>query len=547
MLLKSILGWTALVASAVAADLPEIEIIGNKFFFKNNGTQFLMRGIAYQQNPTNTTASFHDPLADTEACKRDIPYMQAVNTNIIRVYALNASLDHTECMNLLTDAGIYVIADLSQPDQSINRDSPEWNLDLYKRYTDVVDKFLNYSNILGFFAGNEVTNNVTNTDASAFVKAAVRDTKAYIKAKGYRQIPVGYSANDDTDIRDSLADYFACGDEDERADFFGINMYEWCGSSTYTSSGYSDISKQYQNLGIPIFFSEYGCNRVTPRQFQEVGTLYGSDMTNEWSGGIVYMYFQEDNNYGLVSIKGNSVSTLADYNNYKSQIQKISPSLAAASAASTVSATSCPTSTSNWLASTNLPPTPDQDVCDCATSGAQCVVSDDVDSEDYGDLIGVVCGIFDCSGISTNATAGKYGAFSPCDSKNKLNFVLNAYYEANSQHSDACDFSGSATRTSANASGSCSALLKSAGASGTGVVSGNRSGSGNSRASSGSGSGSSRSGSSASRSGSLRSGSASSSNAAVSVKGVKPFSMDSVAKTILIGGGFAIGITLTFL
>ncbi|EEQ36274.1 hypothetical protein CLUG_00398 [Clavispora lusitaniae ATCC 42720] len=253
MLFKSLLA-SALVAGAVA-DLPAIEIVGNKFFYSNNGSQFLMRGVAYQSDSANATAdeTFVDPLGNPKTCKRDIPYLQELETNVIRVYALNTSLDHTECMNALSDAGIYVIADLSEPDLSIDRSDPKWDVTLLERYTSVVDKFHNYTNVLGFFAGNEVTNEVSNTDASAYVKAAVRDTKAYIKEKGYRSIPVGYSANDDVDIRVDLADYFACGDEDERADFFGINMYEWCGASSFKASGYSNITAQYEHLGIPIF------------------------------------------------------------------------------------------------------------------------------------------------------------------------------------------------------------------------------------------------------------------------------------------------------
>ena len=489
----------ATLAMAVAADLPAINVVGNKFYFSNNGSQFLMRGIAYQQNTANSTnLSFIDPLADADACKRDVEYFKKVNTNTLRVYAVNASLNHDECMKTFADAGIYIIADLSEPDASINRDSPEWNLDLYERYTTVVDMFANYTNVLGFFAGNEVTNNKTNTDASAFVKAAVRDTKAYIKSKGYRAIPVGYSSNDDGETRVAIADYFACGEGDEKADFFGINMYEWCGSSSFATSGYKDRTEDYKNLSIPIFFSEYGCNEVHPRKFQEVGTIYSSDMTDIWSGGIVYMYFQEENNYGLVSVSGDNVKTLDDYSYYSSEINKISPSLASISTDVTTSSGSgiaCPATSDTWSAATNLPPTPDKDTCDCVAKTLECVVDDSVKSKDYADLFGQVCGAdgVDCGVISVNGTSGVYGGLSFCSDKDKLSYVLNQYYIGQKRDSSACDFDGKAKiNKDASTGSSCSSKIASATKAASGPTS-DSSGSGSSGSSSGSKSSSSAS------------------------------------------------------
>jgi hypothetical protein len=85
-----------------------------------------MRGVAYQQEiSSNTSATsdtkYTDPLSDGTACKRDIPFLTKVRTNVIRVYAINPDQDHDDCMNALADAGIYVVADLSEPGLYVSR------------------------------------------------------------------------------------------------------------------------------------------------------------------------------------------------------------------------------------------------------------------------------------------------------------------------------------------------------------------------------------------------------------------------------------------
>lgn len=473
--------------ASVAVDLPRIDVKGNKFFYLNNGSQFYITGMAYQQNAgalrnnaTGDVSTFVDPLADPKACKRDVEHLRKLATNTVRVYAVDTEKDHDECMKILAENHIYVILDLGVPDLSINRENPAWTVDLYERYKRVVEVFSKYSNVLGFFAGNEVSNNKTNTDASVFVKAAIRDTRRVISDLGL-SLPVGYSANDDEEIRESLAQYFACGDLLDIAQMFGYNMYLWCGVSTYEQSGYKDRTEQFKNLGIPIFLSEYGCNTVLPREFGDIVAIFGPEMTPWWSGGIMYMYFQEPNNYGLVDVSGDSVSTRTDYPYYSLKINAISPSRAKASDVATSTATlSCPKQDDKWQASPILPPTPNKEMCDCVYNSLQCVVSDKLSEKDYAKLFGVVCGLVNCDDVSADGKKGKYGFMSPCQDKHKLSYVLNVYYMEQKRAKSACDFDGSASLVKLpSTDSSCSSIISSASqnSGATGSANGNGSGS----------------------------------------------------------------------
>lgn len=79
--------------------------------------------------------------------------------------------------------GAYSVysVDLSLPvNGSIDRDSPAWTSNLLDLYISTIDAFSNYDNVLAYNVGNEVVTSPNETAAATFVKAAARDTKAYL-------------------------------------------------------------------------------------------------------------------------------------------------------------------------------------------------------------------------------------------------------------------------------------------------------------------------------------------------------------------------------
>ncbi|KAH7309569.1 Glucanosyltransferase-domain-containing protein [Stachybotrys elegans] len=465
----------ALSSTGVNAALEPIIAKGQKLFYEN-GTQFFMKGIAYQEDelPGGRALPFEtpfiDPLADVPQCRRDIPKLRELGVNTIRTYAINATADHSECMRMLDDAGIYVISDLSHPRLSINRDAGEWNLALYDRYTSVIDELAQYNNVIGFFAGNEVTNNASNTPASAYVKAAVRDMKAHIRERDYRWMGVGYANNDDTEIREDIAHYFNCGRAEDSVDFWGYNIYSWCGQSTMQRSGYDRQVEFFTDYGVPVFFAEYGCidaSSAQQRIWQETEILYDDEMTGVFSGGLVFKYQQDAAKFGVVEInRDGSATEFPSFDRLARAHANSRPRGVEMDSYNTdfTTPSECPAQSETWEASAILPPTPDRDLCECAAAASPCGPSGTLSDDDMAEIFNFICDAspVSCAGIHHNSTSGVYGAFSMCGQAHKLAHVLGAYYENTNQAFDSCDFDGRAETKSDTSESSCRDPLASA-------------------------------------------------------------------------------------
>jgi len=348
-----------------ATELDPITVTGNAFF---KGTErFYIRGIDYQ--PGGAAGNI-DPLADTKVCLTDIEKFKKLGVNVIRVYSTDNSKDHDDCMNALADAGIYVVLDANNPKYSINREDPHgsYNTPYLQSVFATIDAFAKYSNTMAFFSGNEVIHDLKNTTLTApYVKATDRDMRRYIKARKYRKILVGYSAADVTDNKMQTAQYFNCGTDEERSDFFAFNDYSWC-TSDFITSGWDKKVEAFTGYGLPLFLSEYGCTK-NARNFGELESLMHANMTGVYSGGLMYEYSQEPNKFGIVEIEGGQDNgsvdqtgkrkELAEFSAFADALKKWPAPSGDGGYTKTTKASECPSADAHWaIGSATLPDTP---------------------------------------------------------------------------------------------------------------------------------------------------------------------------------------------
>lgn len=339
--------------------LPPVTSEGNAFWA--NGERFYIRGVAYQPGGAADAA---DPLLDMQSLTRDIQRFQELGINTIRVYTIDNSQNHDEAMQMLDEAGIYLALDANTPEFSLNRESLET---LHQSYNDVylkgvfgtINNFAGYNNLLLFFSGNEVINARNNTHAAPYIKAVTRDMKQYISAQSSRPIPVGYSSADVAENIESQALYFACGpDEQARSDFFAFNDYSWCDPSSFQESGWDVKVQTYQDYGLPLFLSEFGCITNT-RQWGEIEALYSPEMTIAYSGGLAYEYTLEANGYGLVEQSGNGIVPNEDFRRLAAAYEATPNPEGDGGATMQRTVPECPPRTREWDVSTeNLPEIP---------------------------------------------------------------------------------------------------------------------------------------------------------------------------------------------
>lgn len=169
---------------------------------------------------------------------------------------IDPTKSHDAAMDLLAEAGIYVIAVssfvrsfvhpclpnlmyrliheqnqcLSTPHRTIRSSAPNesYIAELLQSFFRAVDCLAAYTNTLGVVVANGVINSFPSVIAAPVVRAVTRDVKRYMviaaELSGQRVLPVGVSSGHVIALTRLQFEYFSAGDEAEAIDFYSVRF-----------------------------------------------------------------------------------------------------------------------------------------------------------------------------------------------------------------------------------------------------------------------------------------------------------------------------------
>ncbi|KAK3679784.1 1,3-beta-glucanosyltransferase [Recurvomyces mirabilis] len=282
--------------------------------------RWLVKGISYlpyasDREPNGDKvlldALAHDRLHELEA---DVFTLHDLGLNTISVRHLEPDTDHTAALKLLEREGIYVLVtifdglhkrrnrwpteDKTTPEDYVRQ---HYNAETMISNLRLVEELADHPNVLGFVVSGSSMNTVRNTKAAEVLRACIRDTKAFLHARGKRAVPIGATMSDLASLRLPFLQYFSSGSPPECADFAAIDCYSWAGKSSFQISGWKNLVASVSKVTrMPLMLSAFGANITQPRLWDELLCLYSPDMTGVFSGGFAYTFFESGNGHGIV-------------------------------------------------------------------------------------------------------------------------------------------------------------------------------------------------------------------------------------------------------
>jgi len=268
--------------------------------------QFLIKGVTYSPRKPNgrphDKESYIDPLGEDwlPELRKDIPHLHQLGINTIFVDHAELTQSPERALKLLQDEGIYVLLELFtniHPKDSHTVQAAD--IDLSRLYSPIkvrknlaiVSQTAHFPNILGYSISQSSIYTSATTKLAALHRAAVRDTKLFLRKTGARQIPVGANMSSNQQFPLGSLRYMTAGSPEERVDFMSFAVYDWVGPSSFFTSGYKSLCEAFEPWPVPMFWAEYGTvYHGRARVMAEVNCLFSPDMTGVVSGGFWHTF-----------------------------------------------------------------------------------------------------------------------------------------------------------------------------------------------------------------------------------------------------------------
>ncbi|EGP92185.1 uncharacterized protein MYCGRDRAFT_107396 [Zymoseptoria tritici IPO323] len=250
-----------------AGNISPIETKGNWFW--KDSKRFLIKGVPYE--PRNSSLpgpeSRINPLSDDwlENLRKDIPFFHRLGINTMFIECADATQSPRQAMQLLQNEGIYVLLKLDT--DLVRGDSGQlkaakiniarmYSPDEVRKNLAIVRQTARFSIVRGYKISQSKIWTDATTKLAALHRAAVRDTKLFLKKLGLRPIPVGSSMSSDQMYRLNVIRYMTAGSPEERVDFISFGVYDWVGPSSFQMSGYKHLIKAFEAFPVPMFWGD---------------------------------------------------------------------------------------------------------------------------------------------------------------------------------------------------------------------------------------------------------------------------------------------------
>jgi 1,3-beta-glucanosyltransferase GAS1 len=268
--------------------MPLLTAKGSRFFYENSGDQFFIKGLQYQDfsNDLNSSTIIVDPLEDGARCARDIPQFKALGINTLYIVHIRPLSSHTDCMNQLRDAGIYVILNLGGKLGTESR-TFRWEYPLADRFKTIVAEFAPFPNVLGFRIVGSLPKFIP------FTKAAVRDLKGYLKTENRREIPFGFDSFEGIPNDPQLYEQLSCGGKDVAVDFLFFSPdFEDCLNVSSLRDAMDRVKLTRSPL--PLVLAGSACSMEPEVDRKLLLSAYSENYLATHSGISLFGYFDND-------------------------------------------------------------------------------------------------------------------------------------------------------------------------------------------------------------------------------------------------------------